>query len=200
MKRVMSISLGLLALAALGCGKGSKDTGPVLASVGSEKITSKDFRELVERVAPDAAAAKKLLEDPDPTYRGQRNRMLGQLTDASAVIQMAKQQNLDSDPRVRAAVKLALANAYQTAMLSNRMPANAEPSEDQLKAVYDRYAAQAKAAGQAMPPYDQVKPQLADAWRRDEQERVMKQLKEEIAKRVPSTYADGYAPVALEGL
>lgn len=199
MKRVMSISLGLAFLAALGCGKGSKDSGPVLATVGSEKITEKEFKDLVGRIAPDPDSAKKLLEDPNPMFRGQRNRMLGQLAEASAVIQLAKQQGLDSDPRVQAAVKLALANAYQTAMLSNRMPAKLEPKEEDLKATYDRYGAQAKAAGQPMPPFEQVKPQLAEAWRRDEQDRVRKQLKDEIAKRVPSTFAEGYAPQALEG-
>lgn len=199
MKRVMSISLGLAFLAALGCGKGSKDSGPVLASVGTEKITAKEFKDLVDRIAPDAESAKKLLEDPNPMYRGQRNRMLGQLADASAVIQAARQQGLDTDPRVKAAVQLALANAYQTAMLSNRLPAKLEPKDEDLKATYDRYSAQAKAAGQPMPPFEQVKPQLADTWRRDEQDRVRKQLKDEIAKRVPATYADGYTPVAIEG-
>jgi len=204
MKRVMPTSFGLLVLAAAlvsgpGCGKGSKDSGPVLASVGGEKITAGEFKDLVDRIAPDAESAKKLLEDPNPMMRGQRNKLLGQLTEATAVIHMAKEQGLDNDPRVKAAVKLALANAYKTAMLSNRMPAKAEPSEADLKAVYDKYAAQAKAANQPMPPFDQVKPQLTDAWRRDQQEKVMGLLDEEIAKRVPTTYAEGYAPVAIKG-
>jgi len=204
MKRVMSISFGLLVLASalgtgMGCGKGSKDAGPVIASVGGEKITAGEFKDLVERIAPDPDSAKKLLDDPSPMMRGQRNKLLGQLVDATAVIRMAKEQGLDSDPRVKAAVKLALANAYKTAMLSNRMPAKAEPSEAELKAVYDKYAAQAKVANQPMPPYDQVKPQLTDAWRRDQQERVMGQLDEEITKKVPTTYADGYAPAAIKG-
>ena len=200
MKRVTTISFGLLILgAALGCGKGSKDSGPVLAAVGGEKITAGEFKDLVDRIAPDANAAKRLLEDADPMMRAQRNKLLGQLVDATAVIHMAKEQGLDSDPRVKAAVKLALANAYRTAMLANRIPANAEPTEADLKAVYDGYAVKAKAAGQPMPPFDQVKPQLAESWRRDQQERVMGQLDEEIAKKVPTTYAEGYAPVAIKG-
>jgi hypothetical protein len=199
MKRVTTISFSLLILGALGCGKGSKDTGPVLASVGGEKITAGEFKELVDRIAPDAEAAKRLLEDADPTMRAQRNKLLGQLVDATAVIHMAKEQNLDADPRVKAAVKLALANAYRTALLANRMPASVEPAEADLKTLYDGYAVKAKAAGQAMPPFDQVKPQLAESWRREQQERVMGQLDEEITKKVPTTYAEGYAPVAIKG-
>jgi hypothetical protein len=197
MKRVMSISLGLAFLAALGCGKGAKDSGPVLASVGSEKITAKEFKELVERMAPDAPRAKALLEDPDPQQRAQRNGLLSDLASAYAVLQVAKQQGLDRDPRMQAEIRVATAAAYRRAMVASRMPA--QPTEADLKAFYDKAAAEAKQAGQQIPPYEAVKAQLAPAWTREQQQRVLAQLEEEIARKVPTTFADGYAPSAMKG-
>ncbi|MFN8011214.1 MAG: SurA N-terminal domain-containing protein [Holophagaceae bacterium] len=197
MKRVMSISLGLAFLAGLGCGKVSKDSGPVLATVGAEKITAAEFKDLVERMAPDAGRAKALLEDSDPRQRAQRNELLSNLASAYAVLQVAKREGLDRDPKVQAELKVAMAAAYRRAMIAKRMPAT--PPEAELRAFYDRVAADAKKAGQAIPGYEEVKPQLGPAWMRDQQQRILGQLEEEIAKKVPTTFADGYAPSALKG-
>ncbi len=197
MKRVMSISLGLVFLAVVGCGKGSKESGPVLATVGSEKITAKEFKDLVERMAPDAKGAKALLEDPDPRQRNQRNSLLSDLASAYAVLQVAKREGLDRDPRVQAEIRVATAAAYRRAMVASRMPA--QPTEADLKAFYDKAAAEAKQAGQQIPPYDAVKAQIAPAWTREQQQRILAQIEEEIAKKVPTTFAEGYAPSAIKG-
>ena len=72
--------------------------------------------------------------------REQRNQILGTLVNQKALLAWAKAEGLDKNPKVQVEVTSALANAYFQ-VLVDRLVTKAEPTDDQLKAVYDEYAA-----------------------------------------------------------
>lgn len=185
--------LGVLALGLAGCGKVSKDNGKVLATVGGEKITEKTFIEAVNLVMGDEAKAKDMLTND--TMHEQRNQFLGTLVNQKALLAWAKAEGLDKDPKVQIEVNSAVANAYFQ-VLAERVVNKAEPTEAQLKAFYDQFVEQAKAANQAegIPPYDQVKAQLPEAWKRKQVQVARESLLAQLNQRYPVVFDPEYRP------
>jgi hypothetical protein len=194
-KTVLIASLAGLALA-LGCGKAvDKDASRVIASAGGDKITESDFKGIVQALAPDAAKATAFLTDP--AAREARAQLAEQLAMQKAILAYAKLQGLDKDPAVQRQIEGAEAQAYFQSLLQKRL-AGAEPTEAQLKALYDERIAALKAQGQTgtVPPFDQVKGQLPTLWRQQRQQEAAQELQKEIRARIPVTLADDYKPVA----
>lgn len=194
-KSILIAGFAGLALA-LGCGKAAdKDASRVIASAGSDKITESDFKGIVQSLAPDAAKAAAFLTDP--AAREARAQLADQLAMQKAILAYAKLQGLDKDPAVQRQIEGAEAQAYFQSLLQKRL-AGAEPTEAQLKALYDERVAAMKAQGQATaaPPFEQVKGQLPGLWRQQRQQEAAQELQKEIRARVPVTLADDFKPVA----
>jgi hypothetical protein len=187
---------GLAVLGLLGCGKVSDDHGKVLATVAGEKITEQAFDTTVRAFLGDEAKAKDLLTNT--AMREQRNQILGTLVNQKALLAWAKAEGLDKDPKVQIEVTSALANAYFQ-VLVERLVSKAEPTDDQLKAVYDEYAAQAKAANQAqgLPPFEQVKGQLPSLWKRKQTQIARDALLAQLNQRYPVVFDPDYRPAQM---
>jgi hypothetical protein len=183
----------MLVLGALGCGKVSKDNSPVVASVGGEKITETAFSATVTSYLADPAKAKEFLTSQG--LREQRNQFLGTLVNQKALLQYVKADGLDKDPRAQIEVQSAIANAYFQ-ILADRLMPKAEPTEAELKAFYDDYVLQAKAANQAagLPSFDQVKAQLPGAFKRKQAQQAREMLLTQLNQKCPVVFADGYRP------
>lgn len=184
---------GLLVAAALGCGKFHKDTGRVVASVAGEKITEKELGETVRAMIGDEDKAKAFLTSD--ALKAQRNEFLDKLAQGKAIIRMGKAEGLDKDPAVKIRLEQATAQTYIQAMMERRI-AKTEPTEAQLKAVYDEVVGQRKAAGQTegIPPFEQVKAQLPALWRQKQEQAVGEALLKELKQKYPPTFADDYRP------
>jgi len=187
---------GVLALAALGCNKVSKDNSTVVASVGGEKITSTAFTTTVNNYLGDPAKAKEFLTSQ--TLHEQRNQFLGTLVNQKALLQYVKGEGLDKDPKAQIEVQSAIANAYFQ-MLADRLMPKDEPTDAQLKAFYDDYVTQAKAANQAagLPSYDQVKAQLPGAFKRRQAQLAREALLVQLNQKCPVVFAEGYRPTQM---
>lgn len=195
-KTILTASLAAGLALALGCGKpANKDASRVIASAGSEKITESDFKGIVQALAPDAAKAAAFLSDP--AAREARAQLAEQLAMQKAILAYAKLQGLDKDPAVQRQIEGAEAQAYFQSLLQKRL-AGAEPTEAQLRALYDERIAAMKAQGQggAAPSFEQVKGQLPGLWRQQRQQEVAQELQKEIRERIPVTLADDFKPVA----
>ncbi len=74
-----------------------------------------------------------------------------------------------------------------------------EPTEAQLHAFYDDYAAQAKAANQAngLPSYEQVKAQLPGAYKRRQAQQAREALLQQLNQKCPVVFAEGYRPAQM---
>ena len=193
--RMMGIC-GILVLGALGCGKVSKDNSPVLASVGGEKITDTAFAAAVNTYLGDATKAKDLLGNP--AMRDQRNQFLGTLVNQKALLQFVKADGLDKDPKAKLEVEAAIANTYFQIMAERLMP-KAEPTEAELRAFYDDYVIQAKAANQAqgLPAFEQVKDQLPGAWKRKQAQQAQKSVLDQLNQKCPVVFAPEYRPATM---
>ncbi len=189
--RMMGIC-GMLVLAA-GCGRVSKDHSTVVASVGGEKITENAFNATVNNYLGDPAKAKEFLTSQG--LREQRNQFLGTLVNQKALLQFVKADGLDKDPKAQIEVQSAIANAYFQILADRLMPKD-EPTEAQLKAFYDDYVLQAKAANQAagLPTFDQVKAQLPGAFKRKQAQQAREALLVQLNQKCPVVFADGYRP------
>lgn len=187
---------GMLVLGALGCTKVSKDNSPVVASVGGEKITETAFSTTVTSYLADPAKAKEFLTSQG--LREQRNQFLGTLVNQKALLQYVKADGLDKDPRAQIEVQSAIANAYFQ-ILADRLMPKAEPTEAELKAFYDDYVLQAKAANQAagLPSFDQVKGQLPGAFKRKQAQQAREMLLTQLNQKCPVVFADGYRPTQM---
>ena len=187
---------GILALGVLGCGKVSKDNSPVVASVGGEKITETAFAATVNAYLGDAAKAKDFLANPG--MRDQRNQFLGTLVNQKALLQYVKADGLDKDPKAKIEIEAAVANAYFQILAERIMP-KGEPTEADLRAFYDDYVIQAKAANKAagLPAFEQVKEQLPGAWKRKQAQQAQKSLLDQLNQKCPVVFADGYRPAMM---
>jgi hypothetical protein len=190
--RMMGMA-GLLALCALGCGRVSKDNSTVVASVNGEKITQASFEATVKDYLGDPAKTADFLTNPQ--MKEQRNQFLGTLVNQKALLQYVKADGLDKDPRAQIEVQSAIANAYFQ-ILADRLMPKAEPTEAELKAFYDDYVLQAKAANQAagLPSFDQVKAQLPGAFKRKQAQQAREMLLTQLNQKCPVVFADGYRP------
>lgn len=187
---------GVLA-ATLACGRVAKDHSQVIANVGGEKITEQQFAKTVQDFLGDPAKANDLLTKQN--LRDARNQMLGTLVNEKALMQFVKAQGLDKDPQAKVQVESAVASAYFQVMLDRLVP-KAEPTDDQLKSLYNDLVTQAKVAGQAdgIPPYEQVKAQLPAAWKRKQEMAVRETLLNQLNQKVPVVFAPGYQPAQAQ--
>lgn len=186
----------------LGCGKPSPDSSQVLANVGGQKITQKEFEDTVRSVVPDSAKAEEVLHSD--AMHDQRNGFLGSLAQQKAALELARMEGVDKDPKVRLAVEGAVAQVYLKAILDKRS-APVAPSEADLKKLYDSVVAKQASSGnsQPPPPFDSVKDTLTQMWRQQQeqqnQERLQTQLFKELKERIPVTYAEDYQPKQTTG-
>jgi len=184
---------GLLVLGTLACSKASADHSKVVASVGPEKITEKAFADTVRIMVGDEAKAKDVLTSE--AARPQRNQLLETIVTQKALLRFAKSEGLDKDPKVQLAVEAATAQVYFQAMMEKRA-ASVEPTEAQLKALYDDYVKQADAAGQkaSVPPFEQVKAQLPQLWKRKQGQAASDMLLTQLKQRYTVVFAPEYKP------
>ena len=183
----------LLVMGALGCGKISGDHSAVVASVGGEKITQTAFEKIVHTVVGDEAKVKEIL-GTEPG-KEQRNAILEQVVTQKALMAFAKSEGLDKDPKVQLAVEAAVANVYATTLIERRTAAG-EPTEAQLKGLYDDFVKQSEAAGQkgAVPPFEQVKAQLPALWKRKQGQQASDTLLTQLKQKYPVVFAPEYRP------
>lgn len=196
----ISLSLAILPILALalGCGIGSHDSSPVVANVAGQKITQKEFEDIVRALAPKPSDADSLLTDPKLKER--RNQWVGNLAEQRALIEMAKLEGVDKDVKVRLQAESALAEVYKRAILEKRTASMAAPEAD-LHQIYDEAVAKQKAAGstQVLPPFDAVHAELVQAWQQKQQQQGQERLVKELKQRVPISYGDGYQPTQMGG-
>ena len=182
---------GLLVLGGLACGKMSGDHSKVVASVGGEKITEKVFGDTVRTLLGDDAKAKDMLTSE--AAKTQRNQLLENMVTQKALLQFAKAEKLDQDPKVKLALEAAIANVYAQTLIEKRS-ASVEPTEAQLKGLYDDFVKQAEAAGQkgTVPPYEQVKAQLPGVWKRKQGQQASDMLLTQLKQKYPVVIAPEY--------
>jgi hypothetical protein len=190
--RMMGMA-GMLALGALGCSRVSKDNSTVVASVNGEKITQAAFEAAVKDYLGDPAKSADFLANPK--LKEQRNQFLGTLVNQMALIQFAKADGVDKDPKAKLEVEAAIANTYFQ-ILAERLVNKAEPTDADLKAFYDDYVLQAKAANQAqgLPSFEQVKAQLPGAWKRRQAQQAQQALLTQLNQKCPVVFAPEYRP------
>lgn len=170
----------------VGCGRPAEDASQVLANVGGTKITEADLGKLVRALVKDPVQAQAILSQGDKG--ADRKGLLDQMAATRSVFQLAQAEGLDKDPRVQAQLETAMAQVYFNSLLERRAGA-LEPKEADLKAQYDEAVLQAKAAGQtSVPPFEQVKNQLASRWQQQQQQRVVGDLQKELQEKVPVTF------------
>jgi hypothetical protein len=185
---------GLLVAGLLGCNKVSKDHGKVLATVAGEKITEQTFTDTVQNVMGDQA--KDLLSNPANKER--RNQILGTLVNQKAILAWAREKGLDKDPKVQIQVSSALANAYFNVMLE-KSSTSAEPTDEQLRELYDQVVSQAKAANQAqgIPPFEQVKAQLPAVWKQRQMQQARERVLNDLNTKYPVVFDPEYRPAMM---
>lgn len=199
MKRmhVCGVGIAVMGLAvALGCGRMSKDSSKVVASVGGEKITEKTFAEMVKIVVPEEAKAKELLTGE--AMKAQRNEFLGRMAKTKALLAYGKAEGLEKDPAMQLRLEQVLAQTYIQTLMEKRL-AKAQPTEADLKATYDELVAERKAQGQTegIPPYEQVKGQMPMIHKQRMEQKVFDQVMKEATDKTPITYADDYKPAQM---
>lgn len=182
---------GWLALSILGCTKVSKDNSKVIASVGGEKVTEQAFQQMVRTWVGDPGKANDLLTSQ--ALRGQRNQFLGSLLNQRALLQYAKAEGLDKDPKVKLQVESAVADAYFQIVVDRLMP-KGDPTDEQLQAFWDDYVKQAKLLGQdkGLPTFDQVKPQLPKAWKEHQAEVIRQTFVTQLTQKYPPVVDPDY--------
>lgn len=186
--RPMFALLPLLAL--LGCQRAG-DGGKVLANVAGEKITEAGFKQMAEATGAPAEQVKQFLTEPQ--FQGERQNFLKSIAQAKALLAYGKIEGLDKDPKVRQAVEQATAKAYFQALVERRA-GKAEPTEAQLREVYDKALAERTAMGQAQgfPKFEDVKAQLPQIWKQQRMAALDSEIKQELKEKVPVTFADDW--------
>jgi hypothetical protein len=191
MKVAVTLGMGCLLVAGLGCRKGPQDNSRVLANVGGEKITQKILEENVMALAPTEAQAKEFLSAEGT--KADRAQYVSRLAQMKAILKFAQKEGLDKDPKVRILSEQALASSILQVVMDRRV-GKAEPTEAQLKTLYDEVSAQQKLMGQAMPPFEQAKAQLPGLWKQRQMQTVQEAFLKELEQKVPTTYADDMKP------
>lgn len=196
----IALSLVFAPILALGlsCRTGAGDSSPVVANVAGQKITQKEFEDIVRALAPKPSDAVSLLTDPKMKER--RNQWVGNLAEQRALIELAKLEGVDKDVKVRLQAESALAEVYKRAILEKRAASMSAPEAD-LHAIYDEAVAKQKAAGgtQPLPPFEAVHTELVQAWQQKQQMKAQERLVTELKQRVPVSYGEGYQPTQMGG-
>ena len=99
---------------------------------------------------------------------------------------------------VKKVLQSAIANAYFQ-ILADRLMTKAEPTDADLRAFYDDYVLQAKAANQAagLPTFEQVKAQLPGAWKRKQGQQAQQALLLQLNQKCPVVFAPDYRPTQM---
>jgi CRISPR/Cas system CSM-associated protein Csm2 small subunit len=188
--------LGLvIVLALFGCRKGNTDTSAVIAKVGEEKVTETQFRDLIMALAGDDEKAEEFLTDE--SLRGRRNEFLAKYLEGRGLMMLAKGENLDEDPKIRLQLDEAITQVYAQALLERRVGnlAETEPTEAQLRGIYDEIAEKQKAMGQKIPPFEEAKPHLPQVWKQKRHNEAADALVKEMKEKFPVTVEDGYKAI-----
>jgi len=108
-----------------------------------------------------------------------------------AIVAYAKQTGLDQDPAVKRQLEQQQAQIYFQAIGKKRM---ADPTDAQLMAYYQERVAAMKAQGitGAVPPFEQVKAQVAEGWKQQRIATLTREIQQEVKAKVPVTLADEY--------
>lgn len=193
----MIAALGAASLVVIGtgtaCRKFAKDKTPVLANVAGEKITEAQLKSAAQSLTQDSKKAEDLMNTP--ALKDQRNEFLQSLAMQKAILRYGKIEGLEKDPRAKIMLEQAQARAYFQVLLDRRIP-KGDPTDAQLKAVYDEIVAQRKAAGQDkdLPPFEAVKSALPNTWRQKQEQTATESLLKDVKQRFPITFANGYKP------
>jgi hypothetical protein len=206
-KAVLGLGMGSLLIAGFaGCKHAAKDTSLVLVDVAGDKITKNQFETIVKAVIGDDKQAGDLLAND--TMKEQRNQLLDALALQKIILQAAKTEGLDKDTKTQFLQEQGIAQLYLRTLMERRLKKAApgpEPTDADLKPIYDQGIAQQKAAGNTknLPTFDQVKPQLIAGWKQNKQqersETELKALIAEMRQKYPSTFAEGYKPTPQPG-
>ena len=199
MRAAWMIGFGsLVALGLAGCKHTPKDTSKVLATVAGEQITENQFTDVVKAVVSDDKQVESLLKNGD--LKEQRNQFLESLALQKSTVQMAKAEGLDKDPKLKAILDQRIAQTYMQALVERRMPKN-EPTEAELKTLYDDLVQQRKAEGndKGLPAFDDVKAQLPGLWKQRQEQAVSLALFKDLKQKFPVTFAEGYQPTPQPG-
>lgn len=175
-----------VAVLVLGCGKAPQDSSRVIANIGGEKITEKVLAEALAIAVGDAKKTQDILNSE--TMRSQRNGFLEQMAMGKAIVAFGKAQGLDKDPAVKAQMERIIASAYFQVLVERQAP-KVEPTEADLKAFYDELS---KQMGAQIPPYEQIKDRLPQAWKQRREQEGQKALFDKIRQQVGVTISDDY--------
>lgn len=175
-----------VAVLVLGCGKAPQDTSRVIANIGGEKITEKALAEALASAVGDAKKTQDILGSE--TMRPQRNGFLEQMAMGKAIVAYGKAQGLDKDPAVKAQMERIIASAYFQVLVERQTP-KVEPTEADLKAFYEELS---KQMGPQIPPFEQIKDRLPQAWKQRREQEGQKALFDKIRQQVGVTISDDY--------
>lgn len=189
----------LVALSFLGCGRSPKDASPILVNAGGERISQAQFEAVVKVLIGDDKKAEELLKSD--AARGQRNQFLESLALQKAIIQLAKAEGMEQDLRTKVLLEQRVAQVYLQTLMDRRM-AKTEPTEAELKELYDSLVAERKAMGQDkdLPAFEAVKAQLPGVWKQKQEQTITEGLFKEVRQKYPLTFAAGYEPAPQPSL
>jgi len=144
-----NVLLAAAAFAAAGCGQPKSDAGQPVARIGDQTITWPDLNKAYQEINKDANSdldtqlAQMQMQHEAQVYQAKR-QALDALIMKRVLEAKAKEAGIGSPEE--------LMQKQQTEIMA-KIP---DPPDPELQAVYD----QAKAAGQQLPPFDQVKPDI----------------------------------------
>jgi hypothetical protein len=199
MRTAQLIGIGsLLTLGFLGCTNVPKDTSKILVNVAGEKITEAQFQEVVKVLIGDDKKSEELLKSD--AMKEQRNQFLESLALQKSMIQMAKAEGLEKDLKAKVLLEQRSAQVYLQTLMDRRLP-KTEPTETELKALYDGLVEERKASGQekGLPAFEEVKAQLPGIWKQKQEQTLSTALFKELRQNYPITFAEGYKPTPQPG-
>lgn len=182
-------------LALLGCNSAPQEAGAVLFNVNGKKYTEAELRDLAMALNP--TQAQGFLSRPD--MAAERVNFVVGLAQDQAVLAFAKKTGMAEGPAYQMLAAKAQAQALMQLMVTQRV---GEPSEDQLREVYNGFKAQNAKGGnaQGFPTQEDamgnpaLRAQLANAWKQKRTQEAMQEVMKEIRSQVPMTFAEGYQP------
>jgi hypothetical protein len=180
----------LLVLALAGCRSENTDTSAVIAKIGTEKVTEKQLQDLVNALFGDTEKGIDFVTKEQSL--GQRNEFFAKYVEAKGLVMLAKEEGLDEDPKIRLQLDDALTTVYYQALMERRL-SNAEPTDAQLREIYNEIAARERTmGGGSIPPFEEARPHLPQLWKQKRQQEATEALMKEIKEKYPATIADEY--------
>jgi hypothetical protein len=167
------------------CNEVSTNTDEVIAKIGTERVTEKQFHELVNALFDDPNRSVEFLTEEHT--RGQRNEFLSKYLESKGLIMLAAEQGLDKDPRVQIQLNDAITQVYAQAIMERRM-SSAEPTDDQLREIYNEL----RTMHPDIPPFAVARQHLPQLWMQKQQQNLAEALIKEIKEKYPITIADEY--------